>query len=511
MMSTAAIDLRLPLVKYSHAESETVRSSVQWTHYSAAHLCLLVRGAAVANGELSLHVVDRNTVMESMDIAHYADRGSDVRRSARQAGSNLSTEQLPIFGIVQEPNVALRLQLQTGRIRRIQLGLLSETHCRRLVETLSHRGVEFQERRPTTGVPKTAPTINAMPVAKTYGRAAPQQSSVDVHHTRPTPSPFHPPSVRIGSLGQFPQQTTLQHGEARLADLRSVRPPSAKHYGNAESTLPPRPCSVTAPRSLALSRDNTHEGKSPERVVESSSSVASRREVSSLRLGAGPSSCPTSAPLVRGNGQSSPGTSHEMTHVATQSSSRPSSALDLPPLQMPRLVEAQSESAAKTTPSNTPSRPSTGCSRLYSAQTAANGAALVTPQPQSTGDLPDIQSRSHLPFANRNSQLTPHEEKCSDVDASKRVARLSSLVDAPHEVETPMQVSSLSQQAKQPGDHRIGPSRSQHVSLAAYEKQSLQAREVALDQFLMDLLSDPSFETLCADVENCWRRSILGL
>ncbi|KAM3415375.1 hypothetical protein BST61_g8902 [Cercospora zeina] len=502
MMSTAAIDLRLPLAKYSHAESETVRSSVQWTHYSAAHLFLLVRGAAGTNGELTLHIVERTTVMESVDIARYANRASDMRRHARQAGSPLKTEQLPIFAIVQEPNVALRLQLQTGRTRRIQLGLSSEADYRQLVETLGHRGVEFQERRPTTGAPKTAPAMNAMPV-----RASLQQSSVDVRPNQLTPSPFHPPRVGIGSLGQLPQQPTSEHSEASLAGLRSARPSSATQY----VTLPPRPFSVTAPHTLALPAAGAQQSKSPMGVIDSSSPRTSRPQISSPRLGVASSSCPTSAPLAQGSGRSSPSTSYEMTHGATQSSSRPSSALDLPPLQMPRLVEARPESAPKIAPSDTTSRPSMSLSRLHSEQAAANGAALVTPQPQATGDLPDFQSRLPLPFANRNSQLKPHEEKRSDVHASKGLARLSSLVDAPHEIESPPRISSVPQQAQLPRDHRIGQSRGQDVSLAAYEEQSLQAREVALDQFMMDLLSDPSFETLCADVENCWRRSILGL
>lgn len=62
-MSTATIDLCLPLAKYSYAESETVHSSVQWTHYSAAGLCLLVQGTAGGQRELSLHIIERTTVM----------------------------------------------------------------------------------------------------------------------------------------------------------------------------------------------------------------------------------------------------------------------------------------------------------------------------------------------------------------------------------------------------------------------------------------------------------------
>lgn len=44
-----------------------------------------------------------------------------MRHYARQAGSVLRTDQLPIFAIAKQPNVALRLQLQTGRVRRSDL------------------------------------------------------------------------------------------------------------------------------------------------------------------------------------------------------------------------------------------------------------------------------------------------------------------------------------------------------------------------------------------------------
>lgn len=52
-----------------------------------------------------------------------------MRHYARQAGSVLRTDQLPIFAIAKQPNVALRLQLQTGRVRRSDL-CASKHHSR---------------------------------------------------------------------------------------------------------------------------------------------------------------------------------------------------------------------------------------------------------------------------------------------------------------------------------------------------------------------------------------------
>ncbi|GIZ39584.1 hypothetical protein CKM354_000296300 [Cercospora kikuchii] len=505
-MSTATIDLCLPLAKYSYAESEKVHSSVQWTHYSAAGLCLLVQGTAGGHGELSLHVVERTTVMESLDIARYVDRASDMRHYARQAGSVLRTDQLPIFAIAKQPNVALRLQLQTGRTRRIQLGLSSAVHHQQVVEALSHRGVEFQEARPATSAQNAASAIR--PVARNNDRDILQQAPAAVNHQQPTPSPFHPPSVRIGSLGQHQQQASAGHREARMVAPRLIRPFSAANHGAAGSAITPRPHSVAAMNPVPATQNGRERSRSPERVTGSSSSGASQPGVSSLRPGLGHSSCPTSAPLAQGSDQSPPSTSHEMTHGATRSSSRPSSALDLPPLRMPRLVESRPNTAANIATPDTTARPSMDRSNVYSEQTVAKDATLVAPQ--LTGGMSDIQFRSSLPPANNKSQPTP-AETCSNVHASKGIARLSSLMDAPHEIEEPLESSVVPQHAELPVVRSSGQPRSQEISLATYEAQCVQDRQAALDQFMMDVLDDPKFETLCADVENCWRRSILGL
>ena len=289
---------------------------------------------------------------------------------------------------------------------------------------------------------------------------------------------------------------------------RPIRPFSAADHGTAGSTVTSRPFSVAAMNPVPATRDGSERSRSAERVTASSSSGVSQPGVSSLRPGMGHSSCPTSAPLAQGSDQSSPPISHEMTHGATRSSSRPSSALDLPPLRMPRLVESRPNTAATIATPDTTARPSMDRSNVYSEQTVAKDATLVAPK--LTGGMSDIQFRSPLPPANPKSQPTP-AETCSNVHASKGIARLSSLMDAPHEIEEPLESSVVPQHAEVPVVRPSGQPRSQELSLATYEAQCVQDRQAALDQFMMDVLDDPKFETLCADVENCWRRSILGL
>lgn len=51
----------------------------------------------------------------------------------------------------------------------------------------------------------------------------------------------------------------------------------------------------------------------------------------------------------------------------------------------------------------------------------------------------------------------------------------------------------------------------EHSSLSAYAAQGHDNRLAVLDEFMVQHLNDPAFTTLCADVENCWRRIALGL
>lgn len=64
----APIDICLTLVKYSYAETESTSSPINWSHYSAVDLCVLVQGDDSSHGELSLSIVDRTTYMVLTDF-----------------------------------------------------------------------------------------------------------------------------------------------------------------------------------------------------------------------------------------------------------------------------------------------------------------------------------------------------------------------------------------------------------------------------------------------------------
>lgn len=112
--------------------------------------------------------------------------------------------------------------------------------------------------------------------------------------------------------------------------------------------------------------------------------------------------------------------------------------------------------------------------------------------------------------------------------------RVSSTMDAPHESESPpcspahqdpLAPSRAGQFSAAPKsvsiEHNIletetgnvasSANRSNEMTLDQYTSQTPEARQMALDQFMIDNLQNPSFTTLCEDVERCWRRIALGL
>jgi hypothetical protein len=109
------------------------------------------------------------------------------------------------------------------------------------------------------------------------------------------------------------------------------------------------------------------------------------------------------------------------------------------------------------------------------------------------------------------------------VEMPKNMKRVSSLLDAPHEIESPPSKSarntyvSVTHVTADNGDvdpargpFRL-PSPRKDNNLDLYAAQSQEDRYAVLDQFMIENLENPRFTELCADIENCWRRMALGL
>ncbi|KAL9534695.1 hypothetical protein SMMN14_01201 [Sphaerulina musiva] len=554
----APIDLCLPLLKYSYADSDTTSSNIDWTHFSAVNLCVLVQGDDISNGRLTLSIVDKTTHKETIDIARYVEMANDVRSSARQRGATIQTEHLPIFGITKEALLALRYRLQDGRARRIQLRLQTEAQCREVVHILQRRGLDFQEQRPRTGRPDTAPVRLDTPTTEARSRIT-QESSVNAIHSRVAQSPFQPPSMSFGSLGQQSPSHTQQNDTTKFSSGPLASPPERFGSVQAPRTYSPIQLSHSQPvasspfpglQSTSLSLGQTAMAdtdkqfssmsslpapqKAPGHVMASafesndrismpahlrsetqraavnsaygvspsSSDIPGRPETASSSL----SQPPASRPITGDRSQARPvdnGTN-------TTSRSRPSSALELPPLPMPKSLKARPTSALQhgiTAPAE--SEP-----QVVPTRSTLDGQDLLS-QPRSTSEGMTFTSLDDAGHGSRN--MVPKErvvEGSRTVAArnvSKSMPRISSLMDAPHEIEEAPDTNA-SASVPQNHDHSGKVAMSdQDVSLQRYAAQHPQVRDTALNKFMMDHLQDPAFTVLCADIENCWRRIALGL
>lgn len=96
----APIDLCLPLLKYSYADSDTTSSNIDWTHFSAVNLCALVQGDDISNGRLTLSIVDKTThkvlmIVTVPDLPDIAD-GGPRRQSISHAMSKWPMMCVPV-------------------------------------------------------------------------------------------------------------------------------------------------------------------------------------------------------------------------------------------------------------------------------------------------------------------------------------------------------------------------------------------------------------------------------
>ncbi|GAB1742936.1 hypothetical protein NU219Hw_g8638t1 [Hortaea werneckii] len=225
-----------------------------------------------------------------------------------------------------------------------------------------------------------------------------------------------------------------------------------------------------------------------------------------------------------------------------RANSRPnSSALTMPPLPKPKLVKAnqsnplrkesmaqiEEQTQTRTFPASPPKgasvvdqndevlRPRTTATEHFSGQIClgreqqANSA--YTPTPGLTADRAV------------NGSKPPHYHPLAERSPNK-VSRVSSLIDAPHEIDDspprPLSPPKTLYQASDPQDPsdsataclRVQGRHDPHeVSVEEYATQSREERQAALETFMLANLENPAFAKLCEDVENCWRRIALGL
>lgn len=606
----APIDICLPLLKYSWADTESTSSPIDWSHFSAVDLCVLVQGEDTGHGKLSLSIVDRTTykvLTHSLStlqrvcltmltctsgnsrycsLCHLGQRcaiGCPAKGCCHsdRAVANLWHHQGCFAGpevsfagrqsacyvrLHRERNVADKSQA-----RRIQLRLQDEAQCQKLVDILQRRGLEFQAQRPRTGRPDTALNRLDTPTNEAHMRTT-QQGLVQPAHNQVAQSPFQPPSMGFGSLTQHPPSSSYQDSatfsssplaapeeyfrrKGQGAQIQGRAHPShnqslAKSLlaGPLPTTFPPHQSnaigtdmqfstlsSLPAPRA-ALECNTKPEFETNDSTVMAARSKNEAHPTAAERayLAGTFSSDIPAPPLISSSSGWQLSTNRQGAAdngiLKTTSHSRPSSALELPPLQMPKILEARPTSALQhSVPVLTEKRPQAAQAQEQEPLVQPNSTNNQSPHPQ----LASPTSLGNTGHTRTNpcplEQLIFGSRTTAQRQIGKSIPRVSSLLDAPHEIEeTPEIIAKATvQQNHSQGSMRLGngqamlnsntastgnvPPPADEASVQTYAAQRPQARDAALNKFMIDHLQDPAFTVLCADVEGCWRRIALGL
>lgn len=217
------------------------------------------------------------------------------------------------------------------------------------------------------------------------------------------------------------------------------------------------------------------------------------------------------------------GTSSNAKGGSDNSSSRPQSALELPPLPVPTVKKAgsaTSRTGSSTSPVKKlgPLRPSVASSTKKSTAEEPSGrpgtvAGVVNQHPDPEKPSTRQTSPQTTKPKSMNELLYGQKTLTERSPNSNKVPRVNSLADAPHEVVSPP-VTAESSPTKTANPPVIGALSTQHpdaASLQGYAEQSPPDRQTMMEEFFASNWENEDFIALCDDVENCWRRIALGL
>ena len=204
-------------------------------------------------------------------------------------------------------------------------------------------------------------------------------------------------------------------------------------------------------------------------------------------------------------------------------SSRPASAMELPPLRKPVLARDASDPPARPSlpkDDRTKARPSTGSPPKRDYNGVPSDPSPTRPLSTDIGPLstfpPTQLSLQEGRTAELEKTFSPMGRSRLEVPTSSRVPRLSSLADAPHEIVSPPRTAAppssndRGNAPRQPAK-QFTPTNTAVASLEDYASQTREDRAAALEEFMISNLESNAFTTLCHDIENCWQRIALGL
>lgn len=353
-------------------------------------------------------------------------------------------------------------------------------------------------------------------------------SSAQMWRTRTAPNQPSGVSGAAAQYGQAGPTTARPSSYNNVENMGAIRQ-AVEEDMDANDTLPPTLQQQDSSGALELQHHMSHSSEVPLPLTAASASSFTLPDTQDIKI-AMEHELHSAVPRSRHSG----------------SSSRPSSALDLPPLKKPQVEKRSSTSLMDqtTTPHETwatstsvQKRPVSSADTsfytadeqfeprkmIFSKKTQISTAPQVSPQVAPPSPISSLSAGTTLSMDELVKQSRGNRLKES------AMRRQDSTVDAPHELESPppsrqiinarTRVPSSPAAASREGDHssRYAASKSrnnapaQFPSLDDFAAQRPEDRAAAMDEWIIANLENPSFTTLCEDLENCWRRIALGL
>jgi len=456
-----------------------------------------------------------------------------------------------------------------SQARRLQLRMRSISDCQQVLAIFRRRGMEVRDQRPDTARPDTSASQHRLLTARTG--STPQYAA-----PHPRPNPFVMAPLEAGSYSQQRRSSPLRPDHGGVTANGETA--STSVYFTRDERTTPRMAEPNRPSTAQIFQRHSNEVAGKDVTSSTPFHVPSLHAPGALSVVGGEPLTISSGSHPYGHGASSSGDfgiplspallssdssgfraqafppassttspfpdtlEHEIPPPrelpfkrpesrrsgSDRSTSRPSTALELPPLRKPLSGSPTKSDGSHHSKLN--ARPSTGSplKRTFDTSPAEQSEENIScPNVNSPPKRSPLEQPGHEKSMTPMDQLLARKRSKADTTMNTRAPRLNSLADAPHEVvsppgtavQSPVRREHLSSDDALRRDSPVGHILARPASttndevsgLGQYAAQSNEDRAAALEEFMVSNLESNSFTTLCQDIENCWQRIALGL
>ncbi|KAI4223185.1 MAG: hypothetical protein LQ349_007478 [Xanthoria aureola] len=417
--------------------------------------------------------------------------------------------------VIRRPAAALRYQLSTGEVRRIQMNFRPESGYDFAVNIFRAIGVPLSDKNFS---PPASQGSLSRPVPQWSGQQVPQFQGYngDIQTSKPLEGKY-PRQYSSSDLGVVPNFATTSNGPTRPSPGHpSARPdPQAEERATTSYThaftasitrneSPERP--ATAPltltqlmppkRELPFAKEFAGEGKRSEIVVEETPKKAVKRPASRAKTKQmKQTSRPSSSRMKLKPDSSKPGGNAEQSMIIRLKTGPGSDEHTTDPMSNLPIIPTTS-SPKKTIPK--PVLPEVPFNK-------PNTRSRATISPLRTDPLTPSRTNTETILPQKTVNMAPHPENglptntTNDITPEEYMSRLDHWVRKYHNLPAPS-----------PPDPKSVPATTEKDQLAAFGAQPEATRLAAIDDMICECLDDPNFATLVADVEKSWKRIGLG-